>query len=426
MKTYYKILENDYIIHNTYGDMRNGRSVAMPNISKFDYPIEEKSLFIHLTMTMKCNGRCKGCINSHITNKNNQTLKFDYFELDVKREAKAIMNLASKENKDDIVVCLYGGEPLLASDKIVELMHELSKDKDRNYRYMLYTNGLFIEHFHNNHKDIKNKIWLYSISIDGQKQQHESVRCGINYDKIKQNLQYLKSMGESQNTLMWSTLREEQRLKDCFEAYLSLLNEGLIQHWFWHFVETEERFNNLNSFAKFYEKDLRYIMDIYMEYLKQGKILSIIHINELILYLLSAKNRGTSACGVELSTNFDIIGGKIQVCSDLPEEYNIGYIEKDGEVHITKNKLDCLLDYKKSLQCSNCGIHPYCGGRCPVQAITGATRLKEYCQLLRLHVAVVNEYIEQIENIMSDNESINPQKIYTKSAKYDQYTDVTP
>lgn len=225
---------------------------------------------------------------------------------------------------------------------------------------------------------------------------------------------------------MWSTIREEQSLLDCFTEFLSLYDSACVDLFFWHWVETESPYQSLEKYAVRYERDLRHIMDVYVIWLAEGRILPVIHLNELILYLLTGKERGTSACAVEMARNFDIMGGKVHPCADLPPEYAVGIIDEKGVPHVSMPDLKALIDYKNGLGCYECGVHPYCGGRCPVQALTGTSeRLKQYCQLMRLHVGIVHEYIPEIMRNLEKNH-ISLQKMYDQAAYYAQFTDVTP
>lgn len=160
--------------------------------------------------------------------------------------------------------------------------------------------------------------------------------------------------------------------------------------------------------------------------LSEGRLLPIAHLNELVLYLLTAKRRGTSACAVEVSRNFDIMGGRVHACADLPPELAIGHIDEHGEPHLNPVDLRSLVQYKHILGCHDCGVHAYCGGRCPVQALTSsAKRLIEYCQLMRLRVGTVQRFIPEIAEQLS-HRRISLQQVYDESAFFAQFTDVTP
>jgi radical SAM protein with 4Fe4S-binding SPASM domain len=423
-----KVNNQDFINHLEYGNLKYLDSVVISTKDSGKlYPIENMPLCIHLTITMKCNAKCRGCINSSITFKEPFSIESNSSDTIPKRDSAAIVSLIQKDNTDDVVVCFYGGEPFLAPDKISEVISFLEKKIRITFlRFMVYTNGIGIKDALLSYPEIGDKIWLYSISIDGTEKQHDAIRRGAPLWKIRQNLSFLKENTFLVNVLMWSTLREGQSVFDCFEEFLSLHNKGLVDHFFWHFIETDGPFVNFSSFAGKYEYDLRKILNIYINYLKKGKVLSIIHLNELILYIITGRSRGSSACGVELSRNYDIIGGKIQTCADLPSDYSLGVINIDGSFCIKDRDLSHLIGYKEVLGCNKCGIHSYCGGRCPVQALTGnQIRVKQYCQLMRLHVAVVLDFIKEIK-ILLDDKGISLQDIYNRSAFYTQFTDVTP
>lgn len=423
-----KVNNQNSINHLQYGDLNRLDSVVISTKDNGKlYPIENMPLCIHLTITMKCNAKCRGCINSSITFKEPFSVDSDSGDTIPKRDSTAIVSLIQKDNADDVVICFYGGEPFLAPDKIFEVISFLRKKLKKTFlRFMVYTNGIGIKKALISYPEIRKKIWLYSVSIDGTEKQHDAIRRGAPLWKIRQNLTFLKESTSLANVLMWSTLREDQSVFNCFEEFLSLQNKGLVDHFFWHFIETDEPFVNFFSFAGKYEDDLRKILNIYINYLKKGKLLSIIHLNELILYIITGRSRGSSACGVELSKNYDIIGGKIQTCADLPSEYSLGTINVDGSFCINDRDLSHLIGYKQVLGCNKCGIHAYCGGRCPVQALTGnQIRVKQYCQLMRLHVAVVSDYVKEINTLLGQK-GFSLQDIYDKSAFYTQFTDVTP
>jgi radical SAM protein with 4Fe4S-binding SPASM domain len=225
---------------------------------------------------------------------------------------------------------------------------------------------------------------------------------------------------------MWSTLREDQSLLDCFKEFTYLHDRGFVDQFFWHWVESGTPFSALSQYATGYENDLRHIMDIYVAKLDAGILLPITHINELVLFLLTGKIRQSTACGVELAQNYDIVAGKIHSCADLPEQYSIGTIAADGTPNITKQDLSWLTNYKNDLGCKKCGVHSYCGGRCPVQAVTGSIeRLRQYCQLMRLHVSIVSDFMDDIISAL-ESHAITPQYIYDHSAFYVKFTDGTP
>ncbi len=419
------------ILHDELGDLSAADAFIMPGNrgDRFRYT-ETPPISIHLSITGRCQARCEGCINTAfsgaagaVRNSKNKVL---FEDTDPVRDARCIATLVRESVDETATICLYGGEPLLAPDKIAALMDTIKKENlPRSARYMLYTNGDLLAETCRTHPEIVQEIWLFSVSIDGTRTQHERIRKGTDLARIHEGLAAIKKMRQGR-VLIWSTLREEQSLLDCFNEFLFLYEKGLADQFFWHWVESKNPFAALASYGTRYERDLRHIMEVYVDKLQNGSLLPITHINELVLYLLAGTVRKSTACGVELARNYDIVGGRIHSCADLPEQYAIGTIGADGTPDLKGSDLSWLTGYKKDLQCKICGVHPYCGGRCPVQAVTGSVeRLRQYCQLMRLHVSVVHDYIDDIAAALEAH-SISAQYVYDHSAAYVHYTDGTP
>ena len=417
------------IYHDRLGDLSSHDAFVMHgrDREKFKY-VETFPLYIHLSVTGRCQARCQGCINIAFNAAANDSSrnKALFKDTDPVRDARCIVNLIKENAQETATICLYGGEPLLAPDKMQTLIENITKSGLPNkVRYMLYTNGELLENTCRSHAEMMRSIWLYSVSIDGTRLQHERIRRGTNLARIHAGLAAIKNIRQGQ-VLMWSTLREDQSLLDCFNEFTSLHDKGLVDQFFWHWVESGAPFGALSQYAAAYEKDLQHIMEIYVARLKAGILLPITHINELVLYLLAGKRRKSTACGVELARNYDIVDGRIHSCADLPEQYSIGTIAADGTPNVKKQDLSWLTNYKNDLGCKKCGVHAYCGGRCPVQAVTGSLeRLLQYCQLMRLHVSTVNDHMDEIASAL-ELHAITPQEIYDRSAYYVQFTDGTP
>lgn len=288
---------------------------------------------------------------------------------------------------------------------------------------MVYTNGELLIRALDRYPSLMSNIWLYSVSIDGDEEQHRQVRPGTDLNLIIANLRKLRSAYQG-NVLFWSTLREQQSLLKCFHKFLELYQEGLVNHFFWHWADTKEPYKDFASYIKEYGTELEEVMERYVEKAFQGEILPVAHLNELILYLITGKERGHTACGVELARNYDIMGGQIHACADLPPSMG-GFIGSDGS-DFDEPDFSRLVEYKNRLRCYECGVYPYCGGRCPVQALSGSPeRTLQICQLMRLHVGIVRERIDDISTAL-DRSGMSLQDLYDSSAYLTRYTDVVP
>ena len=388
----------------------------------------DESILIHLTITGRCYARCKGCINSAVTMGTSQPRNSvnTFQEAEPERDAAIIKELAGHHPSQTITICFYGGEPFLASHKMEQTWRILKEsDTADRYRFLVYTNGELLSDAIDLYPEFMKNMWLYSISIDGDEEQHNRIRQGTSLSKVKRNLRVLSGF-YSGNVLFWSTLREEQSLFNCFEEFSRLYGEGLVSHFFWHWAESREPFSDFQSYILKYGQELEKIMDVYVQKNFEGELLPVIHIDELILFLITARERGHTACGVELAKNYDIVSGKLYSCADLPSCLSIGEMGKDGRLKLREYDLNSLVEYKEWLGCYGCGVHPYCGGRCPVQVIAGSKeRTYQICQLMRLHVGIVQRRIFEILEGLKKNR-ISLQDIYDRSAFLAKYTDVVP
>jgi len=389
--------------------------------------IVDDPIIFHLVVTAKCQGKCKGCINT-LGKKDRKKLLY-LWESNPYRDSKVILELIKSlkiKNGKSIYVAFYGGEPLLELDKILSVKRIL--DSYYNFNYIIYTNGLLLKNLIKFKQELSNFKFII-VSIDGREEQHNMVRPKIEYKKIYHNLKYFRKKFNKTSIIMWSTLREGQRFRDCVKAFLELYKEGLVNYFFWHFLETEDPFIDFKRFFQMYKSDLKSLLELYIHYLRVGEVLPILPLNELIYFNIVQKKRKTTACKVELMENFDIVNGKVMPCIDLPVNFYIAeFDEKDNltfkNKKLIKAFLNNLMEYKRILNCFNCEAHYYCGGRCPVQAISSLERTKNYCELTKLFAREVESRLDKIEPIIKQICSL--ENFYLRFVFPVYFTDVVP
>ena len=150
------------------------------------------------------------------------------------------------------------------------------------------------------------------------------MRRGTSLSFIRGQIESFRLVNRGQ-ILIWSTLRPGMSLLDCFDSFMYLRGRQEAEHFFWHWDESEGVIPDLKNYIRSYGQDLQQIMKVYLDHMSRGELLSVVHLNELILYLLTQRRRGTTACGVEEMANFDIIGdGKVHACADLPQALAVG------------------------------------------------------------------------------------------------------
>jgi len=395
---------------------------------------ESEEIMIHYTVTEQCPFRCRGCINA-LTAGNQNADRSIFLPLtrekgDQERDIKGIAHLIRMSGKEKAVVVFYGGEPMLDLVKMSVVHQELARAVGPTpaIDYVVITSGHYLERAAKSYADLAAHISLTALSIDGTEEQHNAMRCGTSYREIRRQMEVFNRVRQG-DVLIWSTMRPGMSLMDCFQAFLSFRERGEAEHFFWHWDEAEGTISDLPSYIESYRRDLMGIMETYAAFLEQGILLSLIHINDLLLYFLTGKRRGFSACGVERMANFDVMGdGKVHGCADLPEAMSIGYITDSGEVVFrpdARDRLASVVAYKSKLGCPACGVEAYCGGRCPVQANTGGIeRARQYCYMMRDHVRTVKGYTARIAEVMLKR-NLGLADLYA-SARLTKFADVTP
>jgi len=425
-------MSGEFLKHGDVGMTLEPRTYG--KISKVSGYEEAKDIMIHYTVTEACPFRCRGCINALTAGKGNEGRAVfapgPREDENVERDVKGIADLIRRSKREEAVIVYYGGEPMLRPDKMDRVRRQLGQEPGLNGRlkHMVITSGQFLDRAVRDYPELVSSLWLTAVSVDGTEQQHDEMRKGTALGEIRRQLADFNRHRRGE-VLIWSTLRPGMSLTDCFRSFEYFRDRKEAEHFFWHCDEEDGLIPDLAGYIANYRDELEQIMESYADCMRGGEVLSIIHVNELILYLLTGKRRGTTACGVEKMSNFDIIGdGKIHACADLPEAMHIGRISESGEAIIGQDaemRLKQIVNYKKELGCSRCGVEPYCGGRCPVQANTGGIgRAKQYCFMMRQHVKIVKRHVDKIVDLMIEN-GLTLSDIY-RSARLAKYGDVTP
>ena len=395
---------------------------------------EVDEVMIHYTVTQECPFNCRGCINALTAGQGNRGRSEVFLgnerKQDLERDLLGIGRLIKDSGKKAAVIVYYGGEPMLRLDPMSHLYRVLPEivGDAATLKHMVITSGHYLEKAIRSYPDLISGMWLTALSIDGNEEQHDAMRRGTSLRKIRRQVEALNRVRKGE-VLIWATLRPGMSLWDCFDSFMYFRKRGEAEHFFWHCDEGEGMIPDLPRYLESYRRDLEKIMGVYLEHLKRGDLLSLIHVNDLLLYLFTGKRRGTTACAVERMENFDIIGdGKVHACADLPEAMSIGRILDSGEIVFeedAKAKLQQMVSYKTDLGCSGCGIEPYCGGRCPVQANTGGLgRARQYCFMMREYVKTIKEHAGSIADLMGAK-GITPGDLY-RSAHLTKFADVTP
>ena len=244
--------------------------------------------------------------------------------------------------------------------------------------------------------NISKKIGKILISIDGTKERTDKNRGNGTYEKIMKNIKKIRADGYDGELIARMTISQET--PDIFEQVKHLLNTKFNSiHWqidcgFYKGDYNEEKFK---KFVKEYNESISKLINYWIEYMRNGKVLKLYPFIAIIDSLL--KNEKTKLrCGAGHSGYAIGTDGKIYACPIMNniEDFAAGTIDDPPSK---------LKRFEISGDCVNCEIKKLCGGRCiywnksqlwPKKGNEMiCNTIKYYINELQNKLAVINELI---------------------------------
>jgi len=140
------------------------------------------TLLLTVAITRACNFDCSYCFEGNRTGK----------PMSEEMAEKLVAFIKGHKNMK-LFITWYGGEPLLAFDRILSIDEKL-KAEELPYQSMMVTNGYLLEERVIRELNRLN-IKIIQITLDGKRETHDSRRClkggGKTYDRIFRNLEAL-------------------------------------------------------------------------------------------------------------------------------------------------------------------------------------------------------------------------------------------
>ncbi|MCR5803746.1 MAG: thioether cross-link-forming SCIFF peptide maturase [Clostridia bacterium] len=343
-----------------------------------------KALCLHIAHT--CNLNCEYCFASQGKYHGDRAVMS--FEVGKRALDFLIENSGSRRNLE---VDFFGGEPLMNFDvvkKLVAYARSVEKEKGKNFRFTLTTNGVLIDddviEFAN--KEMSNVV----LSLDGRKEIHDHYRVDYNgkgsWEKIVPKFQKLVEAREGKNYYMRGTFTH--RNPDFLEDIKTMLDLGFTE------LSMEPVVCGENDPSRLTEEDKEIVMKQYedlaklmIEKDKEGKPFTFYH------YMLDLKGgpciyKRISGCGAGTEYMAVTPWGDLYPCHQFvgDEKFLLGNIF-DGvkNDNIREEFFKCNVYTRE--ECKNCWARLYCSGGCFANAYhaTGSVNgIYEYgCDLFR-------------------------------------------
>lgn len=346
--------------------------------------------------TNRCNLSCAYCINSD--RRRTEPAR----KADAKRIIAHIKKDVKEHAYDPVVITFYGGEPLLESGLIAEVMEGAAELEPL---YNIFTNGTLITR---GNLPLLKRMHMVSVSVDGDEKLHDASRGAGSHRRVMENYLPLKSeLGG--NVLAFVTVTPRTRLED---SILPLI--GNFENIFW-FLENSDSRDGLDRFLKEYGAGLDALLGLWMDGLRKGKVQKLIPFQGLYDMLEHKHEYSGLPCGIGSNFQAIAIDGSVYSCED-------SYHNKLGSIDggVTMNK---ARDSHNFEICAECGIKAVCAGRCVIPHMNyGREKVEFYCECSKMLVEKYRNVLPEIKQLVA-NGTVKEGDILNRLTRF---TDVMP
>jgi len=361
-------------------------------------------MFFHVVLTSECNLQCRYCFGESMDDFDEDF--GDGIEVDYHLPRKISYSVDELDRfcrKDpDCTLTFYGGEPLLCSDTIRQVMDAVSPR-----RFMIQTNGLLLDKL-----DPKyiNRFHTILVSIDGEEALTDYYRGNGTFRKVIDNLKLVADNGFKGELIARMTVMERT---DIYRQVRWLLDNNEFSfssvHWqlnagFWGNDYKRRSFEqwSRSSYVPGVKK-LAQFWEAQME--EKGIVWKLYPLLGIAGSLLHNEKECLMRCGggwINYAVQTD---GYIIPCPTMwgMKKYYLGHIADADPLHIKKIFVD-------QPPCVNCSILEVCGGRCLYANIAKRWSNEEYskvCETVAGLVDAVKEQIPRMEQLLR-NGKLNP------------------
>ena len=361
-----------------------------------------KALCLHVAHT--CNLNCAYCFASQGKYHGDRAVMS--FEVGKRALDFLVENSGTRRNLE---VDFFGGEPLLNWDVVkalVEYARSIEKEKGKNFRFTLTTNGMLINddviEFSN--REMSNVV----LSLDGRKEIHDKYRVDYqgkgSYDKIVPLFQKFVESRGGKNYYMRGTFTH--RNPDFLEDIKTMLDLGFNE------LSMEPVVCAPGDEAELTDEDNAIVMEQYeklaelmLERSREGKPFTFYH------YMIDLTGgpciyKRISGCGSGTEYMAVTPWGDLYPCHQFvgDERYRLGDIYTGVTNKTAQDEFRACNVYAKE-ECRDCWARLYCSGGCAANAyhatgsVTGV--YKKGCELFkkRMECAIMLAIAKQLEGL---------------------------
>lgn len=335
----------------------------------------------HVVLTERCNLCCGYC---------GGTRKVEGIPLDVAYDVKVLKNFICRDQ--DAIIGFYGGEPLLAVEKMYEIM-----DNVPAMAYTLQTNAIHLDEV--NPAYIK-RLDAILVSIDGGREVTDANRKTGVYDSVIRNCRSIRRKGYANDLVARMAF---SRRGDIYSDVTHLLSTSVFDHVHWQldvFWGEIKDGHEVEKWLARYDEGITRLVRYFGDSLEKGVVPGIVPFIPVLKTLMTGEPVHHIRCGSGRDSFAVMTSGRIDACPIAPE---LPYSPVGDIKNIAPEFLRDILPVGEP--CSLCPEKWVCGGRCLFANKTmfwGEEWFMRVCASTRHMIRELGALVEPTRRLMID------------------------
>ena len=348
-------------------------------------------MFFHVILTGECNSQCRYCFAEAMEDVDEDFSGFDVdYSLPKKIGYKIDLLERLCRQDPECVLTFYGGEPLLCTEEIKQIMNRVNAK-----HFMIQTNGLLLNSLE---PEYVNRFHTILISIDGDEVLTDYYRGKGTFRKVIDNLKLIKRNGFGGELIARMTVMEQT---DIYKQVTWLLNNSEFSfssvHWqlnagFWKNDFERRDFKRWSE--ENYNIGIRELVKFWVDSMeKNGVVLRLYPFLGIVQSLLSGEKASLLRCGGGWINYAIQTDGYIVPCPTMwgMKDYYLGHISNADPLKLKKVFV--------GEPCTKCDVFHICGGRCLYANVTKRWAAEDYtlvCNTVRNLIDAIAKELPRI------------------------------
>lgn len=381
------------VLNNRIDIWTSEKNKKVTPVVYFNAPIKidtDKITMFTIEMTQQCNLRCTYCCYSG-NYRDRRPHNAKEISFDTLQKTLEYIKWHYDKDAEEITVCFYGGEALLAKKKVEWMISELLSIFKDKVRFSFSTNGLLlIEEVIDRLVNIQNTF--VNVTIDGNKYMHDKHRRTVSgngsYDIIIRNLRLFRAKYPEfyeERVRFLSTVYSWNDVLKLAEVWND--EPSIANHYPVHISHIIPNFDDASQNYDTWEVKNNFYKQAFEEYKRghkgilYGCFQKLIDIVDNRNYLKLPSELNIQTCYQGLFSTFINVDGDLYACEKFCGTLNIGNVRQG----IDENKAFSLLQQfteRKNHLCSSCWAQRFCR-MCMTSLNYTEDEIKEMCDMER-------------------------------------------